>query len=233
MMIDYARRGLSVIRLKSGDPLVFGRAGEEMDALRAGGIFFEVIPGITAAFAAAAALHRPLTDRRSASSIRFSSGHHADGSKLPPASLSAATRVVYMPGRDLAAIAAAIAQRRPRERSTLRHRLPRGPATAANCANDARAAGAHPCPSCALYPAGRRNAAGRANRRGRKDRRLRSRGRRIKAGFAGILRKRASCLSAPHRSRIRSRKNAGRLRCESSWSRRCRSVRRCPNPARR
>ncbi|MFY9744902.1 MAG: uroporphyrinogen-III C-methyltransferase [Acidobacteriaceae bacterium] len=106
MMIDYARRGLSVIRLKSGDPLVFGRAGEEMDALRAGGIFFEVIPGITAAFAAAAALHRPLTDRRSASSIRFSSGHHADGSKLPPASLSAATRVVYMPGRDLAAIAA-------------------------------------------------------------------------------------------------------------------------------
>jgi uroporphyrin-III C-methyltransferase len=73
-MVDYARRGLSVIRLKSGDPLVFGRAGEEMDALRGAGIPFEVVPGITAAFAAAAALRRPLTDRRSASSISFSAG---------------------------------------------------------------------------------------------------------------------------------------------------------------
>lgn len=106
MMIDYARRGMSVVRLKSGDPLVFGRAGEEMDALRAAGILFEVVPGITAAFAAAAALRRPLTDRRSASSISFSSGHHAAGSKLQTASRSGATRVVYMPGRDLTAIAA-------------------------------------------------------------------------------------------------------------------------------
>lgn len=106
MMVDYARRGLSVVRLKSGDPLVFGRAAEEMDALRAAGIPFEVVPGITAAFAAAAALRRPLTDRRSASSISFTSGHHAPGSSLEPASLSGATRVVYMPGRDLRAVAA-------------------------------------------------------------------------------------------------------------------------------
>lgn len=106
MMVDYARRGLAVVRLKSGDPLVFGRAGEEMDALRAAGIPFEIVPGITAAFAAAAALRRPLTDRRSASSISFSSGHHAPGSLLQPASLSGATRVVYMPGRDLAPVAA-------------------------------------------------------------------------------------------------------------------------------
>ena len=106
MMIDYARRGMSVVRLKSGDPLVFGRAGEEMDALRAAGIPFEVVPGITAAFAAAAALRRPLTDRRSASSISFSSGHHAPESSHQPASHSGATRVVYMPGRDLTAIAA-------------------------------------------------------------------------------------------------------------------------------
>jgi uroporphyrin-III C-methyltransferase len=106
MMVDEARRGLSVIRLKSGDPLVFGRAGEEMDALRAAGIPFEVVPGITAAFAAAAALGQPLTNRRTASSISFSAGHHAPGSRLEPASLAGATRVVYMPGRDLSGIAA-------------------------------------------------------------------------------------------------------------------------------
>lgn len=106
MMVDYARRGLSVVRLKSGDPLVFGRSGEELDALRAAGIPGEVVPGITAAFAAAAALQRPLTDRRSASSISFSSGHHAPGSALSPASLAGATRVIYMPGRDLTAVAA-------------------------------------------------------------------------------------------------------------------------------
>ena len=104
-MIDAAHRGLSVVRLKSGDPLVFGRAGEEMDALRAAGISFEIVPGITAAFAAAAALQSPLTDRRSASSISFSSGHHAPGSSLQPASLTDATRVVYMPGRDLGPVA--------------------------------------------------------------------------------------------------------------------------------
>jgi uroporphyrin-III C-methyltransferase len=106
MMVDYARRGLSVVRLKCGDPLVFGRAGEEMDALNAARVPFEVVPGITAAFAAAAALRRPLTDRRSASSISFSSGHHAPGSVLEPASLAGATRVVYMPGRDLSGVAA-------------------------------------------------------------------------------------------------------------------------------
>lgn len=106
MMVDYGRRGLSVVRLKCGDPLVFGRAGEEMDALRTAAVPFEVVPGITAAFAAAAALQKPLTDRRSASSISFSSGHHAPGGPLNPASLAGATRVIYMPGRDLRAIAA-------------------------------------------------------------------------------------------------------------------------------
>jgi uroporphyrin-III C-methyltransferase len=106
MMIDEARRGLSVVRLKSGDPLVFGRAAEEMDALRAAGISFQVVPGITAAFAAAAALRRPLTDRRNASSVTFSAGHHAPGSIPEPAPLAAPTRAIYMPGRDLAPIAA-------------------------------------------------------------------------------------------------------------------------------
>lgn len=106
MMVDYARRGMAVVRLKSGDPLVFGRAGEEMDALRHAGVPFEVVSGITAAFAAAAAAQRPLTDRRNASSISFSSGHHAPGSMLEPGSLAGATRAIYMPGRDLRAIAA-------------------------------------------------------------------------------------------------------------------------------
>src|SRR6201996_5679709 len=56
LMIDKAAQGFSVVRLKSGDPLVFGRAAEEVDALRAACIPFEIVPGITAAFAAAAAL---------------------------------------------------------------------------------------------------------------------------------------------------------------------------------
>jgi uroporphyrin-III C-methyltransferase len=56
LMIESARARQSVVRLKSGDPLVFGRAGEEIAALRAAGIAFEVVPGVTAAFAAGAAL---------------------------------------------------------------------------------------------------------------------------------------------------------------------------------
>jgi uroporphyrin-III C-methyltransferase len=103
LMIDCARRALSVARLKSGDPLVFGRAAEEMDALRAAGLAFEVVPGITAAFAAAAAIPCSLTDRRTSSSILLTSGHHAHG---PEPTDQPPTRVVYMPGRDLSALAA-------------------------------------------------------------------------------------------------------------------------------
>lgn len=103
LMIANARAGRSVVRLKSGDPLVFGRAAEEMDALRAAGVEFEVVPGITAAFAAAAALGLSLTDRRASSSVHFSSGHHATGG---PPEIPEPTRVVYMPGRDFSALAA-------------------------------------------------------------------------------------------------------------------------------
>jgi len=103
LMIEHARAGRSVVRLKSGDPLVFGRAAEEIDALREAAVEFEVVPGITAAFAAAAALGLSLTDRRASSSVHFSSGHHATGG--PPA-ISEPTRVVYMPGRNFAALAA-------------------------------------------------------------------------------------------------------------------------------
>jgi uroporphyrin-III C-methyltransferase len=103
LMVEHAQAGRSVVRLKSGDPLVFGRAAEEMDALREAGVEFEVVPGITAAFAAAAALGISLTDRRASSSVLLSSGHHANG--CMPA-IPEPTRVVYMPGRDFSALAA-------------------------------------------------------------------------------------------------------------------------------
>ncbi|MGA7110395.1 MAG: siroheme synthase CysG [Terracidiphilus sp.] len=106
MMIDYARADQSVVRLKSGDPLIFGRAAEEIAALRSAGIPFEVVPGITAAFAAAAAIPCSLTDRSSASNVIFSTGHHAashNTSTIPER--EDATRVVYMPGRDLRLLA--------------------------------------------------------------------------------------------------------------------------------
>jgi uroporphyrin-III C-methyltransferase len=102
LMIANARAGRSVVRLKSGDPLVFGRAAEEIDALREAGVEFEVVPGITAAFAAAAALGLSLTDRRASSIVEISSGHHATGG--PPA-IPEPTRIVYMPGKDLSALA--------------------------------------------------------------------------------------------------------------------------------
>jgi len=102
-MIEKASQGVSVVRLKSGDPLVFGRAAEEMDALREAGVPFEIVPGITAAFAAAASLQCSLTDRRASSSIVFSSGHHATGGAPE---IAEPTRIVYMPGRDFSSLAA-------------------------------------------------------------------------------------------------------------------------------
>jgi uroporphyrin-III C-methyltransferase/precorrin-2 dehydrogenase/sirohydrochlorin ferrochelatase len=107
LMIEHARAGRRVVRLKSGDPLLFGRAAEEMDALNEAGIPYEIVPGISAAFAAAAALGRSLTDRDWASHVIFSTGHHAQSHNreaLP--ALEAGTRVIYMPGRDLNLLAA-------------------------------------------------------------------------------------------------------------------------------
>jgi uroporphyrin-III C-methyltransferase/precorrin-2 dehydrogenase/sirohydrochlorin ferrochelatase len=107
LMIEHAHAARSVVRLKSGDPLLFGRAAEEMDALIEAGIPFEIVPGVSAAFAAAAALGRSLTDRERASHVIFTTGHHAQSHNreaLP--ALEAGTRVVYMPGRDLSLLAA-------------------------------------------------------------------------------------------------------------------------------
>ncbi len=109
LMIESARAGQSVVRLKSGDPLVFGRAGEEIAALRSAGVAFEVVPGVTAAFAAGAALQLPLTDRKSASKLIFATGHHAAGTEEKPIWSGPlpedSTLVVYMPGRDTARMA--------------------------------------------------------------------------------------------------------------------------------
>lgn len=105
LMIDAARADRSVVRLKSGDPLVFGRAGEEIAALRDAEVEFEVVPGVTAAFAAGAMLSLPLTDRKSASKLIFCTGRHAADKGASPIWSGMlpkdATLVIYMPGRDM------------------------------------------------------------------------------------------------------------------------------------
>lgn len=104
LMVDHARRGCSVVRLKSGDPSVFGRLGEELDVLREAGVAFEIIPGVTAAAAAAAAAEIALTDRRSASTLVFLSGRHAQDAIRQRRwhDPSRTTYAVYMPGPDYA-----------------------------------------------------------------------------------------------------------------------------------
>ena len=105
LLVRLGREGKRVVRLKSGDPLVYGRAGEEMAALREAGVTYEIVPGITSAFAAAADFDLPLTLRGVASSLIFTTGHDLTGDVLPDwASLavSGATIAVYM-GRTVAA----------------------------------------------------------------------------------------------------------------------------------
>jgi uroporphyrin-III C-methyltransferase/precorrin-2 dehydrogenase/sirohydrochlorin ferrochelatase len=75
LLVEHAQRGEYVVRLKGGDPFVFGRGGEEIDHLRAHGVSFEVIPGITAAIAAGAFAGVPLTDRRYSQAVRFLTGN--------------------------------------------------------------------------------------------------------------------------------------------------------------
>jgi uroporphyrin-III C-methyltransferase len=110
LMLEHAAQGSSVLRLKSGDPLVFGRAGEEIAFLREARIPFEIVPGISAAFAIAATLQTPLTDRSSASKLIFATAHHAAGKlELTPKWTGVfpddATLVIYMPGRNFRALA--------------------------------------------------------------------------------------------------------------------------------
>ncbi len=112
LMVRHAAEGRSVLRLKSGDPLIFGRANEEIEALRSAGIPFEIVPGITTAFAVAAELKTPLTDRNSASKLVLATAHHAAGKTEPVAWDGAfpanSTLVLYMPGRELAELSASL-----------------------------------------------------------------------------------------------------------------------------
>jgi uroporphyrin-III C-methyltransferase len=99
LMIAEARRGERVVRLKGGDPFVFGRGGEECDALRAAGIEVEVISGLTAGIAGPAAIGIPVTDRRCAAGVALVTGHEKPGGCGPDwAALarSGLTLVVYM-----------------------------------------------------------------------------------------------------------------------------------------
>ncbi len=112
LMIEHPRSGASVVRLKSGDPLIFGRAGEELDALEEAEIPCEIVSGVTSMFAAAAAARKSLTDRRSASKVILTTAHHASGSNASNGSSlwrgplpTDATLGIYMPGRDLRALA--------------------------------------------------------------------------------------------------------------------------------
>ncbi|PAN29565.1 hypothetical protein PAHAL_5G234800 [Panicum hallii] len=83
LLLSFAEAGANVVRLKGGDPLVFGRGGEEMDFLQQQGIRVEVIPGITSASGIAAELGIPLTHRGVATSVRFLTGHSRNGGTDP------------------------------------------------------------------------------------------------------------------------------------------------------
>jgi uroporphyrin-III C-methyltransferase / precorrin-2 dehydrogenase / sirohydrochlorin ferrochelatase len=104
-MIGYAREGRSVVRLKGGDPSLFGRGAEEIAALREAGIPFEIVPGVTASLAAAAAARVSLTERDSSSRVVFTTRHRAGNEKGGVfAPDSGSTLALYMPGKDYAAL---------------------------------------------------------------------------------------------------------------------------------
>jgi uroporphyrin-III C-methyltransferase len=104
LLVGYARRGLQVVRLKGGDPFIFGRGGEELEALRQASIEVEIVPGVTAALGAAAAAQIPLTHRDLSSTLILVTGNSKQSNHIanwPDRLPSNATIVVYMPGNDL------------------------------------------------------------------------------------------------------------------------------------
>jgi uroporphyrin-III C-methyltransferase len=117
LMVALAASGLRVIRLKGGDPLIFGRAGEEIESLRSHNIPFEIVPGVTSAMGAAAAAQIPLTHRQASSALVFITAHHSserpserrpsenDGDDWRKFVASGATLVIYMPGQNYSDLA--------------------------------------------------------------------------------------------------------------------------------
>jgi uroporphyrin-III C-methyltransferase len=110
MMLDHLRAGRSVARLKGGDPFVFGRGGEEQQALQAAGIHVEIISGITAGIAAPAAIGIPVTHRDHAQGVIFVTGHGAGEHEADWRALAATrmTLVIYMGMRRLSEIVDAL-----------------------------------------------------------------------------------------------------------------------------
>jgi uroporphyrin-III C-methyltransferase len=110
MLVAFALEGLKVVRLKGGDPFIFGRGGEELEACRAAGVDCQIVPGVTAALAASASAGAPLTHRGSAQAVTFVTGHASNGAEpdLDWESLARPnqTVVVYMGLSQAAPIAA-------------------------------------------------------------------------------------------------------------------------------
>ncbi|MGA9472216.1 MAG: uroporphyrinogen-III C-methyltransferase [Terriglobales bacterium] len=113
LMVKLASFGLRVVRLKGGDPLIFGRVGEEIESLRRNNISFEIVPGVTSALGAAAAAQIPLTHRRASSALVLITAHRAsengsrekDDSDWTKFVAGGATLVIYMPGQNYSEIA--------------------------------------------------------------------------------------------------------------------------------
>ena len=111
LLIAFASFGVNVVRLKGGDPSIFGRGGEEMEALRKAGVEFKVVPGVTSALASAAAAQVSLTHRNKSSAVILLSSHPASSEQAvawPAYVASGATLAVYMPGFNYAETAASL-----------------------------------------------------------------------------------------------------------------------------
>jgi uroporphyrin-III C-methyltransferase len=108
LMVALAASGLRVVRLKGGDPLIFGRAGEEIEFLRTNNIPFEIVPGVTTALGAAATAQIPLTHRQASDALVLITAHRAsnnDDTDWGKFIVSGATLVIYMPGQKYSQIA--------------------------------------------------------------------------------------------------------------------------------